>query len=152
MSPDEILVEVQKGLRVYKAFAEAEKIVLGVQNAAQVERETQARVDALRKDVAAAESTLADVRRAAAGANMTAAATIADATARAKTIVADAKSAAESVRASATEAADAVRLETEKARERLTETRAAANAAEVELAALTDKLKTAKAEIAKLLG
>lgn len=152
MNASDIIVEVQKGVRMFKAFSEAEKIIAFLQNLEQVEREVTAKVTAAREAQVAAETELATVTD-----------RIADATAQAKRIVEDAEATAgekfakvnAEIRQAQAESNDALaRKQAQVAAEdaKLADARAGVADATKELAELQSKIESAKAHIAKLLG
>lgn len=152
MKADEVIVEVQKGIRLFKAFAEAEKIVTFLQNAEQVERETKARVEA-----AAGELQKLNGELELAGGE------IDRAQKRAQSIVADAEAQAtekfEKVNAALREQTAAANATVADAGEKLQAVEAELaqrqqkiHAAAVELEGLQSKIAEAKAQIVKLLG
>lgn len=152
MNADEILVEIEKGVRAYKAFAEAEKIISGIRNAQQVARETEGRIAQLRADEetakAAKAAAVADGEKALAKANEE----VAAAKAEAARILADARNAAKATISDAEAAALIAQSTVDAANGQLRGIKAETQAKTAELADLNAKIGTAKAEIAKLLG
>lgn len=152
MNTGEILSEVQKGLRLFKAFEHAEKVVSALQNAEQVEKETLARIEA-----AKAQLIELDVAR------QTAEASIAEAKAAAKAILSKAKGKAEQIEADSAEAvkaakasADAYVAEAGAARDaiqaQVVELTGVREGLQAELDALNSKIDAAKKRIEKMLG
>jgi chromosome segregation ATPase len=156
MNVTEALIELRKGLRVYKAFEHAEELAQAVGGLEQNQRELQAAIDKLRDDLEAAKAshakTLAQLvaeRQAAEEAALKAqdAAKVAGkATIEAseRRVAAHSKKLAE-LELDAQARRDAALAEAAKAEARR-------DAAAKELDELTTKIETARAQIAKLLG
>lgn len=156
MQTSEVLIELRKGLRVFKAFEHAEELAVAVEGLEQNQRELQAAIAKLRDEQAAALTEhAATVTRL--GAERQAAE---DAAARAKKAAQDAgraEVAAARRRANEVEA-EAARDNAAAAarRDEMLQQAAAAEQrvadAAVTLGELTAKIEAAKAQIAKLLG
>lgn len=156
VSAAEAKAELQKGLRVFKAFEGAEKVIAVLESAQQVQAETDARINALRgeleaisADVEAAKGELADVK---AKSKELISTTTTKATAMAAEAAEKAAAVLAEAEGKAAEQIAAANAHTKAMDEKLGEIMAARNTAMDELAETEAKIEKAKAQIAKLLG
>lgn len=156
MQTSEVLVELRKGLRVYKAFEHAEKLAVAVEGLEQNQRELEAAIAKLREETELAKGAHAQTMARLAAERQAAQ----DAAAQAKKAaqeagraeVAAARRRANEVEAEAARdnAAAAARRD-EMLRQALAAEQRATAAAD-QLEELTARITAARAEIAKLLG
>lgn len=156
MQTSEALVELRKGLRVFKAFERAEEVAVYLEGAEQNKRELEAAIARLRVELDAAK-TQHDAELAALAAEKAAAE---QAAAAAKDAAkAAGKAEVEAATRRATKLVDDAAQEVQAAQQARDAALATAATAELrvkaaaeELAEVTRKLEAAKAQIAKLLG
>lgn len=156
VSAAEVKAELQKGLRTFRVFEHAEKIIAGLENAQLVEAEGAARIAALRAEADDIAAKLAAAKAELADATAKSKALISETTTHANTIAADATAKATAMlaeaEAKAAEQIAAANAHTKAMDEKLGEIMVARNTAMAELAETEAKIEKAKKQIEKLLG
>jgi cell division septum initiation protein DivIVA len=152
MNPDEVIAEIQKASRIYKAFAEADKIVSALQNAAQVERETLARLDATKTELEQSASLLVSANNDIALAKNEAKKLRTSANAKADELVTKAAADAQDIIDAANKEALDIDTEVVAASLELNKTLSAVDAAKGELDEVEAKLTNARKYLSNLAG
>jgi cell division septum initiation protein DivIVA len=152
MNPDEVIAEIQKASRIYKAFAEADKIVSALQNVAQVERETLARLDATKAELEQVNGALVSTNADVASAKDEAKKLRTSANAKADDLIAKATANAQAIMDEANKSALELNTSVVAASLELNKTLEAVDAAKGELAEVESKLTKAKKYLSNLAG
>lgn len=147
-----VVNELERGHRAFKAFEHGLEAARAVQNLAQVERETQARIDALRKDEEAAQYALITATEDLATTKANAEALVDKAAAEAASIKAKAKDEAVAIVGAATEQADAINATVEQKRAEYTELQRMVGDRTAELHDLEARIAKARATAVSIMG
>lgn len=148
---EQVIAELGKGLRVYKAFEHADAVIRRLAIAEQTERETTARVAALREEAVARERGLEQQRVESAEFTAGMEKALTESEEKAAAMVAEASRAAEDIKAAAEREADAARDARDEALDAERAARAAVEALEVQRRAAVDTIARGEA-VSKAMG
>ena len=147
-----VVNELERGHRAFKAFEYGLDAARAVQNLAQVERETQARIDALKRHEEAAQYALITANEDLATAKANAEALVDAAVKAAADAKAGARAEATAIVGAATEQADSIKATVDRLRVEYTELQRNVSDRAAELADLEGRIAKARATAAAIMG
>lgn len=147
-----VVNELERGHRAFKAFEYGLDAARAVQNLAQVERETQARIDALKRDEEAAQYALINAQDALKDTKAAAEKLVADASKRKQDTEAAAREQATALVGAATEQAEAIQRTVDQRKVEAHELQRIVEDRRAELNDLEGRIAQARAKAAEIMG